>query len=157
MTSSSFRDDPLIHHLTRRLERVDTSQPSNERLFDLLPPKGRNILPVDPSISEIYANAAKAPNKLFVNSTISNDSTNPVQASAEPKVSVNPTISEHHEYVAEAPNKRKLFVNSTISEDCTNPDKRSSSLLCALKDRPRKLMIKSSGIETGDRKRIRLR
>jgi hypothetical protein len=104
-------------------------------------------------------NSAPAPvtPKPFVNPTISEDYTNPAQAQAKRKLFVNSTISDDYRNLAEAPAKRKLFINSTISEDCTNSDARSSSLLIALKDRPRRFMIKSSGIETGDQKRIRLR
>lgn len=49
----------------------------------------------------------------------------------------------------------KLFVTATISQDCTREN--GSSLLIALKGRPRELKVKSSGFEEGDRKRIRLR
>jgi hypothetical protein len=115
---------------------------------------------VDPTQTSILLrkleNPAPAPvtPKPFVNPTIS---TNPAQAQAKRKLFVNSTISDDYRNLAEAPAKRKLFINSTISEDCTNSDARSSSLLIALKDRPRRFMIKSSGIETGDQKRIRLR
>jgi hypothetical protein len=52
-------------------------------------------------------------------------------------------------------NQPRLFVTATISQDCTREN--CSSLLIALKERPRGLKIKSSSIEEGDRKRIRLR
>jgi hypothetical protein len=49
----------------------------------------------------------------------------------------------------------KLFITGTISQDCTRDN--CSSLLIALKERPTKLKIKSSGIGEGDQKRRRLR